>query len=148
MTWAIVQRTKLPTAIVFTRVPPGERARVLRLGQGLLDQLGIAYRPTPLTYTLSYPYAGRGADRPGARAYEQGPRRGRRGLELDEAREDILIWRCAIASTCDAMMLFLPAGREPNLRLGSPRGGSCRLLALKAAEKVFRSLFPAGRSAK
>ena len=56
-TWAIVQRMRLPTATIFTQVPPGERARALRLGQGLLDELGISYCPTPLSYTLSYPYA-------------------------------------------------------------------------------------------
>jgi chromosome partitioning protein len=56
-TWAIVARMKKPAAVVFTQTPPGTRARALGLAQGRLEELGIRYCPTPLTYTLSYPYA-------------------------------------------------------------------------------------------
>ena len=56
-TWAIVNRMKKPAATVFTQTPPGTRARALILAQGRLAELGIPHCPTPLSYTLSYPYA-------------------------------------------------------------------------------------------
>lgn len=56
-TWAIVSRMNKPAAVVFTQTPPGTRARALMLAKGRLDELGIPNCPTPLTYTLSFPYA-------------------------------------------------------------------------------------------
>jgi chromosome partitioning protein len=56
-TWAIVSRMNKPSAAVFTQTPPGTRARALMLAKGRLDELGIPNCPTPLTYTLSFPYA-------------------------------------------------------------------------------------------
>lgn len=56
-TWAIVDRMKKPSSTVFTQTPPGNRARALALALGRLKELGIPHCPTPLTYTLSYPYA-------------------------------------------------------------------------------------------
>lgn len=56
-TWAIVNRMKKPAATIFTQTPPGSRARALALAIGRLKELGIPYCPTPLTYTLSFPYA-------------------------------------------------------------------------------------------
>jgi hypothetical protein len=46
-----------PAATIFTQTPPGNRARALSLALGRLDELGIPHCPTPLSYTLSYPYA-------------------------------------------------------------------------------------------
>jgi chromosome partitioning protein len=56
-TWAIVDRMKKPSGTIFTQTPPGSRARALTLALGRLKELGIPHCPTPLTYTLSYPYA-------------------------------------------------------------------------------------------
>ena len=56
-TWAIVSRMNKPSAAVFTQTPPGTRAKALMLAKGRLDELGIPSCPTPLTYTLSFPYA-------------------------------------------------------------------------------------------
>jgi chromosome partitioning protein len=56
-TWAIVDRMKKPSATIFTQTPPGNRAKALSLALGRLKELGIPHCPTPLTYTLSYPYA-------------------------------------------------------------------------------------------
>ena len=56
-TWDIVSRMKKPSAAVFTQAPPGSRARALGLAQGRLKQLEMPYCPTPITYTLSFPYA-------------------------------------------------------------------------------------------
>jgi chromosome partitioning protein len=56
-TWSIVSRMKKPAATIFTQTPPGTRARALTLAQGRLKELGIPACPTPLSYTLSYPYA-------------------------------------------------------------------------------------------
>jgi chromosome partitioning protein len=56
-TWGIVGKIKKPAAAVFTQAPPGARARALGLAIGRLDALGIPHCPTPLTYTLSFPYA-------------------------------------------------------------------------------------------
>ena len=56
-TWAIVSRMKKPSAAVFTQAPPGSRARALGLAQGRLKELEMPYCPTPITYTLSFPYA-------------------------------------------------------------------------------------------
>jgi chromosome partitioning protein len=56
-TWGIVARMRKPSAVVFTQTPPGNRARALALALGRLAELGIPYCPTPLTYTLSFPYA-------------------------------------------------------------------------------------------
>jgi chromosome partitioning protein len=56
-TWAIVDRMKKPAATIFTQTPPGTRARALALALDRLKQLGIPYCPTPLTYTLGFPYA-------------------------------------------------------------------------------------------
>jgi chromosome partitioning protein len=56
-TWAIVDRMKKPTTTIFTQTPAGSRARALALALGRLKELGIPYCPTPLTYTLSFPYA-------------------------------------------------------------------------------------------
>jgi chromosome partitioning protein len=56
-TWAIVGRLRKPAATIFTQAPPGTRARALALAQGRLKELGIPTCPTPLSYTLSYPYA-------------------------------------------------------------------------------------------
>jgi chromosome partitioning protein len=56
-TWAIVSRMNKPSAVVFTQTPPGTRAKALMLAKGRLDELRIPNCPTPLTYTLSFPYA-------------------------------------------------------------------------------------------
>lgn len=56
-TWGIVSRMKKASAVVFTQTPPGTRAKALVLAKGRLDELGIPNCPTPLTYTLSFPYA-------------------------------------------------------------------------------------------
>lgn len=56
-TWAIVERMRKPSATIFTQTPPGTRARALTLALGRLKDLGIPHCPTPLTYTLGYPYA-------------------------------------------------------------------------------------------
>ena len=56
-TWAIENRMKKPSATIFTQTPPGNRAKALALALGRLKELGIPHCPTPLTYTLSYPYA-------------------------------------------------------------------------------------------
>ena len=56
-TWGIVSRMKKPSAAIFTQTPPGNRARALVLAKGRLDELDIPNCPTPLTYTLSFPYA-------------------------------------------------------------------------------------------
>src|SRR4051795_3843350 len=56
-TWAIVKRMKKPAATVFAQTPPGTRARALILALGRLTELVIPHCPTPLSYTLSYPYA-------------------------------------------------------------------------------------------
>ncbi len=56
-TWAIVERMRKPSATIFTQTPPGNRARALALALGRLNELGIPHCPTPLTYTLGYPYA-------------------------------------------------------------------------------------------
>ena len=56
-TWAIVSQMNKPYAVVFTQTPPGTRAKALTLAKGRLDELGIPNCPTPLTYTLSFPYA-------------------------------------------------------------------------------------------
>ena len=56
-TWGIVSRLKKPSAVIFTQAPPGTRARALMLAKGRVDELGIPNCPTPLTYTLSFPYA-------------------------------------------------------------------------------------------
>ena len=56
-TWRIVQALGKPAAAVFTQTPPGTRARALALAQAYLDRLGVSHCPTPLTNTLSFPYA-------------------------------------------------------------------------------------------
>lgn len=56
-TWGIVSRMNKPSAAIFTQTPPGTRARALVLAKRRLDALGIPNCPTPLTYTLSFPYA-------------------------------------------------------------------------------------------
>ena len=56
-TWAIVDRMKKPSVTIFTQTPPGNRAKALALALGRLKELGIPHCPTPLTYTLGYPYA-------------------------------------------------------------------------------------------
>jgi len=56
-TWSIVSLMKKPTAAVFTQTPPGNRARAFGLARGRLDELDIPYCPTPISYTLSFPYA-------------------------------------------------------------------------------------------
>ena len=56
-TWNIVSKMKKPSAAIFTQAPPGSRARALGLAQGRLEELGIPFCPTPVTYTLSFPYA-------------------------------------------------------------------------------------------
>jgi chromosome partitioning protein len=56
-TWGIVSRMKKPAATIFTQTPPGNRARALRLAQGRLEELKIPFCPTPMSYTLSFPYA-------------------------------------------------------------------------------------------
>jgi len=48
---------KKPAATMFTQTPPGNRAKALGLALGRLEELGIPHCPTPLSYTLSYPYA-------------------------------------------------------------------------------------------
>ena len=56
-TWNIVSKMKKPSAAIFTQAPPGTRARALGLAQGRMEELGIPFCPTPVTYTLSFPYA-------------------------------------------------------------------------------------------
>jgi chromosome partitioning protein len=56
-TWSIVSRMKKPSAAVFTQTPPGSRARALGLAQGRLEELAMPFCPTPISYTLSFPYA-------------------------------------------------------------------------------------------
>lgn len=56
-TWGIVHRMHKPAATVFTQTPPGIRAKALGLALERLEALGIPHCPTPLSYTLSYPYA-------------------------------------------------------------------------------------------
>jgi chromosome partitioning protein len=56
-TWDIVRRMQKPAATIFTQTPPGNRARALTLAQGRLKELDIPTCPTPLSYTLSFPYA-------------------------------------------------------------------------------------------
>jgi len=56
-TWGIVSRMNKPSATIFTQTPPGSRARALGLASGRLDDLGIPFCPTPISYTLSFPYA-------------------------------------------------------------------------------------------
>ena len=56
-TWNIVSLMRQPTAAVFTQAPPGNRARAFGLARGRLDELDIPYCPTPISYTLSFPYA-------------------------------------------------------------------------------------------
>ena len=56
-TWGIVSRMKKPSAVVFTQTPPGSRARALGLARGRLEELGIPFCPSPISYTLSFPYA-------------------------------------------------------------------------------------------
>ena len=56
-TWTIVSRMKKPSAVVFMQTPPGNRARALGLARGRLEELKMPYCPTPITYTLSFPYA-------------------------------------------------------------------------------------------
>jgi chromosome partitioning protein len=56
-TWSIVSRMKKPTAAIFTQTPPGSRARALGLAQGRLEELEMPFCPTPISYTLSFPYA-------------------------------------------------------------------------------------------
>jgi chromosome partitioning protein len=56
-TWSIVSRLKKPSAAIFTQAPPGSRARALGLAQGRLEELAMPFCPTPITYTLSFPYA-------------------------------------------------------------------------------------------
>lgn len=56
-TWSIVERMKKPAATIFTQTPPGNRARALSLALSRLHELSIPHCPTPLSYTLSYPYA-------------------------------------------------------------------------------------------
>lgn len=56
-TWGIVSRMSKPSAVVFTQAPPGNRARALGLARGRLEELKIPFCPTPISYTLSFPYA-------------------------------------------------------------------------------------------
>ncbi|HEX2524982.1 MAG TPA: AAA family ATPase [Geminicoccus sp.] len=56
-TWGIVSRMRKPSAAVFTQTPPGNRARALGLARGRLEELEIPFCPTPISYTLSFPYA-------------------------------------------------------------------------------------------
>ena len=56
-TWGIVCRMSKPSAVVFTQAPPGNRARALGLARGRLEELKIPFCPTPISYTLSFPYA-------------------------------------------------------------------------------------------
>ena len=56
-TWGIVSRMKKPSATIFTQTPPGSRARAFGLACGRLEALDIPFCPTPLSYTLSFPYA-------------------------------------------------------------------------------------------
>jgi chromosome partitioning protein len=56
-TWSIVSRMKKPSAAIFTQTPPGNRARALGLAQGRLEELEMPFCPTPISYTLSFPYA-------------------------------------------------------------------------------------------
>ena len=57
VTWGIVSQMKSPAAAIFTQAPPGSRARALGLARGRLEDLGIPFCPTPISYTLSFPYA-------------------------------------------------------------------------------------------
>jgi chromosome partitioning protein len=56
-TWGIVSRMRKPSTTVFTQTPPGSRARALGLARGQLERLRIPFCPTPISYTLSFPYA-------------------------------------------------------------------------------------------
>jgi chromosome partitioning protein len=56
-TWRIVCQMKKSSATIFTQTPPGTRARALGLAKGHLEGLEIPFCPTPLSYTLSFPYA-------------------------------------------------------------------------------------------
>ena len=57
-TWGIVRQIKrLRSATIVTQAPPGNRAKALGLAMARLEKLGITTCPTPLSYTLSYPYA-------------------------------------------------------------------------------------------
>jgi chromosome partitioning protein len=56
-TWSIVSRMKKPTAAIFTQTPPGSRAKAFGLARGRLEDLEIPFCPTPISYTLSFPYA-------------------------------------------------------------------------------------------
>jgi chromosome partitioning protein len=56
-TWGIVSRMRKPSAAVFTQTPPGNRAKALGLARGRLEELGVPFCPTPISYTLSFPYA-------------------------------------------------------------------------------------------
>jgi chromosome partitioning protein len=56
-TWSIVSRMKKPAAAIFTQTPPGNRARALGLAQSRLEELEMPFCPTPISYTLSFPYA-------------------------------------------------------------------------------------------
>ncbi len=56
-TWSIVSRMKNPSAAIFTQTPPGNRARALGLAQGRLEEIKMPFCPTPISYTLSFPYA-------------------------------------------------------------------------------------------
>jgi len=56
--FAIVQRLKKLSVAIVTQAPPAaQRARALTLTRDRLEKAGIQVCPTPLTYTLSYPYA-------------------------------------------------------------------------------------------
>ena len=56
-TWSIVSRMNKPATVIFTQTPPGNRARALGLACGRLQELKIPFCPTPISYTLSFPYA-------------------------------------------------------------------------------------------
>jgi chromosome partitioning protein len=56
-TWSIVSRMRKPSAAIFTQTPPGSRARALGLAQSRLEELEMPFCPTPISYTLSFPYA-------------------------------------------------------------------------------------------
>jgi chromosome partitioning protein len=56
-TWDIVRRMTKPATTIFTQTPPGNRAKALGLAQDRLKELHIPACPTPLSYTLSFPYA-------------------------------------------------------------------------------------------
>lgn len=56
-TWGIVSRLKKPSAAIFTQTPPGSRARAFGLARTRLEELNVPFCPTPISYTLSFPYA-------------------------------------------------------------------------------------------